>query len=222
MRDYLSFPNLRKAALLGAGMTVMSTPRIILAGLPVSYIAAAYAGLILFGGMATAWSHYAGMKGLVASRRETLTGLAVAAGLLLLLVPVQAKCLNPVFKEKLVSIGNTDALDLLFPKTLKAGIALMLWAMSFEPLFFQAAVMSFFAKLTKQIRVTILLAVMVRLLVAMLKLGEIGIASGDLFILLCVGIVALISCVLFALYGLPAVMLLAGGMVFSRWTFLWD
>jgi hypothetical protein len=222
MRKYLSFPNLRKAALLGLVMALMSAPRIIMSGFPLSYVLAAYAGLIAFGGMATAWSRYAGMQGLLPPLKRTLTGLAVTLALLVVLMPIQIHFFNPMFHASISLTGNAEALSLLYPQTLGAGIALALWSMSFETLFFRAAVMSFFAKLTKRITLTLLFAVGIRLLVGYLKLGEIGIADGGFVILIFVAIISLISCTIFALYGLPAAMLLSGGLAIARWTFLWE
>jgi hypothetical protein len=222
MKTYLSFPNLKKAALLGAVMTLMSTPRIIISGFPLSYVWAAYAALISFGGMATAWSRYAGMQGLMPPLKRTLTGLAVALGLLLIMMPIQIHFFNPMFSAHIAATGNDAALNLLYPRTVGEGIALTLWSMSFETLFFRAAIMSFFAKLTNRIMLTLLFAVGIRLLVGYLKLGEIGIADGGFVVLIFVAIVSLISCTIFALYGLPAVMLLSGGLAISRWTFLWE
>ena len=221
MRDYLSFQNLRKAALLGAPMVVMSAPRILLSGFPFSFVIAAYAGLICFGGMATAWSREAGMRGLFPERKVMLRGIVVVVGLLIVIVPLQARFLNPLIYGRIEAAGESTALKLLFPGTIVDGLALMLWAMSFEALFFQGAVMSFFAKLTHRLSLTIILSVAVRVLVAGMKLDDVGVLADSVVVLFLVAIGSAISSTVFAFYGLPAVMLLAGGLSLSRWAFLW-
>lgn len=222
MKRYLSISNFKKAALLGAVMTLLSTPRILSSGImPFQFVISAFAGLTLVGAMATAWSRSAGMNGLFPATNVILRGLLLATILLIILFPIKVIWFNPLLYSAIEQTGNEHALKLLFPDSFTSGVALMLWVMSFEVLFFKAAAMSFFARLTNSISAALILSAMLRVFVTWLKIGEIGVEA-DLFLILShAALINALSCLMFARYGLLAPMLLAGGLATYRWIFLW-
>ncbi|MDT8318365.1 MAG: hypothetical protein RQ824_10330 [bacterium] len=203
-------------------MTILSAPRILSSGvLPVQFIISAFAGLTLVAAMATAWGRSAGMKGLFPPRFIVLRGLLLAFILLIILLPIKIFWFNPLLYSAVEQTGNGAALRLLFPDTFISGVALMLWVMSFEALFFRAAAMSFFARLTNRLSVALVLSAMLRVFVTWLKISEIGVEDGLFLILSHAAIINLLSCLMFARYGLPAPMLFAGGLAMYRWVFIW-
>lgn len=223
MRNYLSMSNLRSAVLMAMVMTPLTAPRILLSGiLPVQYIAASFAALTLLAGMVTAWGRSAGMREFLPSWRTSMAGCGVVMLVLGVFLPMQILIFNPTFQAALVQLDRPVIKRLLFPETVMDGMALVLWAVSFEVLFFQGAAMSFFARLTNSLPTAMICSVLLRMYVAYLKLGEIGLSSGTVFILSVVGLSSMAACLIFARFGLPATMLLAGGMALSRWTFLWE
>ena len=222
MRRYLSISNFKKAALLGAVMTLLSAPRILGSGLmPFQFVISAFAGLTLVAAMATAWGKSAGMSGLFPPRIVLLRGLLLASILLIILFPIKVFWFNPLLYTAIEQTGNETALRLLFPDTFISGVTLMLWVMSFEVLFFKAAAMSFFARLTNSISAALILSAMLRVFVTWLKINEIEVEAGLFLILSHAALINLLSCLMFARYGLPAPMLLAGGLAIYRWIFLW-
>ena len=62
---------------------------------------------------------------------------------------------------------------------------------------------------------------MLRVFVTWLKINEIEVEAGLFLILTHAALINLLSCLMFARYGLPAPMLLAGGLAIYRWIFLW-
>jgi len=222
MKRYLSINNFKKAALLGAVMTIFSAPRILSSGvMPFQFVISAFAGLTLVAAMATAWSRSAGMNGLFPPRNILLRGLLLASILLIVLLPIKVFWFNPLLYAAVERTGDETALRLLFPDTLTSGIALMLWVMSFEVLFFKAAAMSFFARLTNSLSAALILSAMLRVFVTWLKISEIGVEEGLFLILAHAAFINVLSCLMLARYGLPAPMLLAGGLAIYRWNFLW-
>lgn len=218
VRDYASFSNLRKAALLAVPMTLLAAPRILLCGLPSAFVVAAYCGLFLTGGMATAWSGYAGMKGLFPPFREVSRGFIAVFAILVAVVPVQVFFLNPMLYRVISEAGDQTALDVLFPGTIPTALAFVFWSMSFETIFFRAAAMSFFARLTKRFVPAVLLAVGLGVFVGYLKFDELGIVSNAWPILGMAGLMSAVSCCIFARYGLLPAMVLSGGLVVTRFT----
>ena len=221
MKRYLSISNFKKAALLGAVMTLLSAPRILGSGLmPFQFVISAFAGLTLLAAMATAWGRSAGMNGLFPPRNIALRGLLLAAILLIILFPIKVFWFNPLLYTIVEQTGNEDALRLLFPDTFTSGVSLVLWVMSFEVLFFKAAAMSFFARLTNRISAAVILSTMLRVFVTSLMINNIGVETSLFLILSHAAFINMLSCLMFARYGLPAPMLLAGGLAIYRWIFL--
>ncbi len=221
MKRYLSISNFKKAALLGAVMTLFSAPRILSSGaMPFQFVISAFAGLTLVAAMATAWDRSCGMSGLFPPLNIVLRGLLLASILLIILFPIKVFWFNPLLHASVEQTGNKAALRLLFPDTFISGIALMFWVMSFEVLFFKAAAMSFFARLTNSLSAALILSAMLRVFVTWLKIGEIGVGTDLVLILSHAALINLLSCFMFARYGLPAPMLLAGGLAIYRWNFL--
>ena len=222
MQRYFSIENFRQAILFGAVMTLFSSPRIFASAvLPVYYVIPAFALLTLVAAAVTAWGQCEGMKGAFPQGKTMLYGLVPAFILLILLSPLKLFWLNPLFYSALQETGNVGALRLGFPESVTTGIALTLWTMSFETFFFQAAAMSFFAKLTKHIAAALVLSAMLRFFVTWLRIEGIGIESGQVEILSNAVLMNLLSCLLFMRYGLPAPMLFIGGLSIYRWAFLW-
>ena len=222
MNEFFSINNFKKAALLGLTMTLLSAPRILASGIySFRHVISAFAALTLLSAAVTAWGKSAGMKGLFPSAKEVIQGLKLAGLIVILSFPVKVFWFNPALYAAVESTGNTSALILLFPETLLAGMALTLWVMSFETLFFQAAAISFFGRLSRHFLAALILSTLFRGYVSWLKLGNIGVETAEFLILSHALIINVISCLLFARYGLPASMLFIGGISIYRWSFLW-
>ena len=222
MSEFLSINNFKKAGLLGLVMCLLSAPRILTSDIySLRHVIYAFAALTLLSATVTAWGKSAGMKGLFPSAQEALQGLKLAALIVILFFPIKVLWFNPALYAAVESTGNAGALILLFPETLFAGIALTLWVMSFETLFFQAAAISFFGRLSRHFLAALILSTLFRGYVSWLKLGNIGVETAQFLILSHALIINVISCILFARYGLPASMLFIGGISIYRWTFLW-
>lgn len=218
MKRYFSKDNFRDAAMLGGIMTLLSASRILIdSGLPSYYLLSTFFWLILLSAAVTAWGSCTGMRGWLPSVRELLTGLGWAFLLVLILFPAKVFWFNPLLYNAVEATGNYKALGLIFPATLGSGVALTLWVMSFEALFFQAAMMSFFAKLTKSFYAALFFTTLFRAFVTLLKLQEMGVETNEVIILLHAVIINITSCLLFARYGLPAAMLFIGGISVYRW-----
>ncbi|MDH3976564.1 MAG: hypothetical protein OEV42_20055 [Deltaproteobacteria bacterium] len=203
-------------------MTLLSAPRIFVSGLfPPGYIFPTFFLLTLLAATVTAWSHCGGMKGAFPPAREIIRGLLLSFVLLILLFPLKVFWFNPFFYSAIAETGNTQELRLIFPETFMPAIALTLWVVGFETLFFQAAAMSFFAKLTKQPGAAILLSTLLRFYVTWLRLVDMGVKNGEALIISHALLMNIISCLLFMRYGLLPPMFFIGGLSIYRWVFLW-
>lgn len=221
-QKYFTIENFRQALLPAAIMTLLASPRIFSSGLYSPFhVIPTFFVMILMTATVTAWSRCAGMKGAFPPAREIVKGLLVVIILLILLFPPKFFWFNPFFHTAISETGNTKALTLIFPETIIPAVALTLWVMVFETLFFQAAAMSFFAKLTKKIWLALLLSSILRLLVTWLRLSDIGIINGEAIILSHAVLMNIISCLLFIRFGLLPPMLFIGGLSVYRWVFLW-
>lgn len=220
---YFSIDNFRQALLPGAIMTLLTAPRIFASGLfPPFYVIPTFFIMILLSATVTAWSRSAGMKGAFPPAREIVKGLLIAFLLLGLLFPPKYFWFNPFFHSAIAATGNMQALRLVFPETLISAIALTLWVMGFETLFFQAAAMSFFARLTNHTWAVLLLSTLLRFYVTLLRIHDIGIKNGTEVILSHAILMNILSCLLFMRYGLLPPMLFIGGLSIYRWVFLWS
>jgi len=208
MRDYLSASNLCKAAALGAFVTLMSIPRIMYWGVePTVLISGAFLGMTLISGAATAWSTRGGMHGLFPAKPRMIIGMGTGLLLALLITPAFVLLVDPVLVESMKSTGKTEILNLRYPTTLSGRIALVLWAASFETMFFRAGTISFLSRVTGHKSVAVLGAVCLRTLVSVMQLSDLNLARGEASLVLIVGGVAsFFSSVLFVETGLPASM----------------
>ena len=222
LQRYFTIENFGQALLPGAIMTLLASPRIFSSGLfPPFYVIPTFFVMILMTATVTAWSRCAGMKGAFPPAKEIVKGLLIVIALLILLFPPKFFWFNPFFYSAILETGNTEALKLIFPEKIIPAVALTLWVMGFETLFFQAAAMSFFAKLTKHMWSALLLSTLLRFSVTWLRLVDIGIKNGEAIILSHAVLMNIISCLLFMRFGLLPPMLFIGGLSIYRWVFLW-
>ena len=178
MRTYLQISNLAKAVALGGCITILSIPRLIQGGTPHwLYITIAFLSLTLMGGAVGAWGTCAGMVGPFPAGRRLAIGLA--AGLIagLILLPVFACWLDPLHKEALVRSGDARQLSVQFPDTTWKQFAIVLWVSGFQVLFFCAATMSLFSRVTGRWPVALVLAIALRLYVTHRQFSSIAIDS---------------------------------------------
>lgn len=213
MRTYLSMPNFLRALVLGLIATVMSVPRLIQGGLPLGlYIPATLVGMMLVSGAATAWSDRGGMCGMVPAWRRMLVGVGVAVLVSAIATPVVHLWVDPSVRQALQATGNPHAMALRYPATVAGCLAVVLWSASFETLFFQAATVSFFARLTNRQSVAIVLAVALRLCVSLHQMTELGVVDAVPLMLVSTAVMATVACILFARTGLVAAMVLGAGL----------
>lgn len=213
MRDYISISNLWKAAIIGGVVTLMSLPRIIQGNMELwLYLPVAFGGMTLSAGAATAWSDRAGMCGLFPDRRRIFAGIGMAVILVSVITPIYFFWLDSVFRNAIVATGDSKLLMLRYPATLGGCVAVVLWSASFETIFFRAAAMSFFARLTGRQWVAVAGAVVLRVFVICKQLPEAGIVDAMPLFIACTVITSAVSCVLFARWGLPGAMVFSAGL----------
>lgn len=202
MRSYLKYSNLSQAITLGGCVTLMSIPRLDQGGTPQwLYVAIAFLCLTLVAGAATAWGSCGGLVGLFPVGRRLAIGLGAALIGGLALFPVYTQWLDPWLKEALMHAGDADRLQLQFPDTLWKQVAVVLWIAGFQVLFFNAAAMSFFCRLTGRISVAIALAVALRVCVSYIQFASISMDNTLPFHVVH-GLTCAIACLLFARAGL--------------------
>lgn len=212
MRDYLTLPNLRAALALGTLITVMSVPRIVQGGMDVMlYVPAALTSMTLVAGAATAWSRQGGMCGLFPERRRMWIGIGIAAALSLLALPLGA-CLAPVFEDAMRESMRPERVELHYPATAGGCFASMLWAASFETMFFSAAATSLLARLSRRQWVAVSMTTVLRLGVTWRTLALTGVVDAQALFYATSGTAAFIGALLFARAGLPATMVFAAGL----------
>ncbi len=204
MRDFFSESNLRRSLVLGAIVAVMSIPRILEGGLdPWFYIPSAFVGLTLVAGIASAWSKCAGMAGLWPEKARWLPGVGVAVLLASVILPL-AVALDPMFKDAFVAAGDETAVQLQYPDHPGGVMALVLWAVSFETLFFVAASAAFFGRLFNRKWLAVAGPVALRVCVTYYQLTTGNVTEGELLLLFGVGATTTGACVLFVNFGFPA------------------
>lgn len=206
MRVYLSERNLLKAAALGAVVTLMSVPRILVAGLnPAFYIPAAFVGMTLVSGAATAWGGYAGMAGVWPRRGLGRNlGFATLAGLALALVSFLL--LDPVFSQAIAGGGDREFLELQYPVTVGGCAALVLWSAGFETVFFYAAASSFVVRISRRVWTAYVFSAALRLVVTLHQMAGAGITEAEHLFAAGSVVASFITCLLFVRGGLPAAM----------------
>ena len=201
MRDYLSISNLGKAAGLAALMTLMSVGRLVQGQKSLAfYIPVTFCAMMFIAGAVAAWGRRAGMAGIVTDRRTLCSGVALALLLALLALPVYVWGLDAILRNALRSATSRTLLNLSYPATVGGCLALMLWSAGFQTMFFVAAPMSLFARLTNRQSVALGLTLAVRFYVMHRQMTEAGVSAAvPLF------------------YGLALATTLAGGLLFARY-----
>jgi hypothetical protein len=212
MHQYLSQRNLISAVALGFLITIMTIPRLVVWGVPLGlYIPASFLSMTLVSGTATAWGTSAGMCGPFPEQRRQLAGIAIAAALALLALPLFMLCVDPVMVPALSATGN-EMLLRHYPVTPDGKIALLLWSAGFETMFFHAGAMSLVSRITRRQWVAVTACVALRLFIASHQLAELHIPAANPFLLVVSGVVTTASCLLFARFGLPTAMVFSAGI----------
>ena len=213
MRAYLTESNLVKAAGLAVMVTLMSVPRLVQTGRPLGlFVVMTFLVMTLVCGAVTAWSRCAGLAGAVTARRTLMRGAAAAAAVGLGSLPIQVFWLDPLLRHALAGGANHSMAALSYPATVGGCLALILWSAGFQTIFFQAAPMSFFARLTGSRLVALGLCLALRVYVAYRQVVYSGMTDClGLFVVSAAGTAA-VGCVLFARYGLAPAMLLAAAL----------
>lgn len=190
----------------------MAVPRLLQGGEPAwLYVGLAFLCMTFVAGAATAWGTTAGMVGLFPCRRRLVAGLIAGAVAGLVLIPVFVLWLDPWHKEALLRLDDTARLGLQFPDTPWQKVAIVLWAAGFQVLFFEAASMSFFCRLTGRLLIALSLAVAFRIFVSHLQMADLPVDSAMPFYLV-YGLTSVTGCVLFARAGLPAASVFAASL----------
>ena len=209
MRAYLQSSNLVKAMGLGGGVTVMALPRLLQGGDPAwLYVVIAFLCLTLVAGAATAWGSSAGMVGLFPRGRRRVAGLVAGGVAGVVLLPFLVLWFDPWLREALVCAGDATRVGFQFPDTAWTQVAIVLWAAGFQVLFFEAATMSFFCRLTRRWLIALTLAVAFRVFVGHLQLEGVPVGSPPAFFFMH-GVTSAIGCILFSCGGLPSASLFA-------------
>jgi len=213
MRTFLSEENLKKAAVMAVVVTVMSVGRLVQAGVPMAFfLTATFFSMMLVCGVVAAWSATAGMPGMVADRQTLWRGLAIAAALMVVMIPVRLFWLNPILHGALLNAQSSELARLSYPETTAGRVSLLLWSAGFQFLCMQAAPMSIAARLTGRRSVAVGICVAFRAYVVYRQILAGGITDGvTLFVALAL-IGATVQCMMFATFGLIPAMVLAGGM----------
>lgn len=213
MKDYFSMNNLKQATLLGMVVGAMAVPRILQAAGPGSSfrVLAVFPSMIIVAAAATAWGRCGGMSGPFPEWKTMRSG--ILAGLLAgILMAVMLSYDDARMISLLRQGGSADAVTLSFPATVDGGIASVLWSAGFETLFFIAATMSFLARVSRRLWITISLAVCFRILVAYGTASSHGVEGVIINKLGGLGIGTLIACLLYARTGLPSAMVMSAAV----------
>ena len=212
MRALSQIDNLAKAACLSGMVTFMSVPRILTTNLPWVYIPFSFFVGILICAAVTAWSYTDGLNGLLRSPRETLAATAVVLVIVALALPFQIYVLDPHYRGLLEEAGGGSNLLAQFPQTIMEWVGLALWSAGFQILFFVAAPICYFARLTHRLWLAVALTVLFHLYVMSRQCGTYGLNGSITLLLFFTLITGMISCVFFVRAGLIPVMLLTVGL----------
>ncbi len=204
MRDYLKEKNLRRASGIAVVVTVMATPRLVLAGVDLGvYLPAGLLSMILVAAAATAWGHYGGLHGMFPARRRMVAGIVMAVALALIVLPLALRL--DALRQELLAAGEIDHWRVQPVPTDPAAImALLLWSAGFETMFFQAGALSYLARLLKHRRPALAGAVLLRGGVTYLQMG--GDLGADAALIFQAGVMvdALLAGGLYFVAGWPA------------------
>lgn len=209
MRSYLTERNLVRASLVGVPITLAAVPRLIDGGYRLGQsLPVLLTGMILVAGAATAWGERAGLPGLFPARPRILRWSAVAVVLALLLMPL-AFWIDQTLRGAVAALGVPELMRLNYPEGAKPVLAVLLWTGGFGTMFLHIAPLCVFARLTNNLRASILCTVALRVGIMALHLAKEGVgAAVPLFLVSAAGSAAL-CCWLFARGGLlPATLFL--------------
>jgi len=213
MRDFLTETNLFKAAGLSAILTLMTMGRLVHAEKPFGvYVGLTFALMAFVCGAVTAWGKRGGMPGIVTDSQTLLRGLALAATVSLVLLPVQVLWLDPSFLDALENAESKTRMELAYPSTANGCLSLVLWSAGFQMMFLQAAPMSFFVRLTGSQAWALGLCVALRSFVAYLQIDEAGVTEHAVLFTVWAMVTTGVGCLVFARFGLAPTMFLAAGL----------
>ncbi len=208
MKDFLTERTLRHGILLGLGATALAVPRLLEAELPM-----AFPGLLVFtflattaaGGVAWAWQRKAGMFGLFPDRRRMIVGAAwgAAAGIV---VAGILQATDPLLRAAIAAVDDARVWQATFPATPAECLNRMLWGAGAQTLFFTAATLGFFGRLTGRLWLSILLIVALRAGITLHKFADAGLNDVLLPYVLLAAANGAVACLLCARAGLPAAM----------------
>lgn len=205
MRSYFSTLNLRKAAALSFILALLSAPRVLIHGTtPQLLIPALYLALLFIAGAATAWGKEGGLPGLFPERITILRGLLLAVATALILLPGKTFILDPLFQKLILETNNTALHASMFPTGPMDKLAKILWAASFESMFFFAGTAAVAARLTKRRWPAVAACVILRAWITHLQCQSTGLPELTSQLSLLPG--SLICAILYCNYGLVPVM----------------
>jgi hypothetical protein len=152
------------------------------------------------------------MCGVFPGRRRTLTGMALAALLSLMMLPIYIVWIDPLLLPAIKTTGDANMLAMRYPTTVSAQLALFMWSASFEVMLFQGGVMSVVSRITGRQWIAVLAAVGVRTFVTSEQLSPLHLVHASTFLLSSSALITTVSCMLFARFGLPASMTFSSGI----------
>ena len=179
MRDYLTTRNFAAAAGLGLLAALLSLPRLITAGTNVMFFfPAAWVSMTLIGGAATAWGKNIGRAQLWIEPERLQMGFAIVICSATALAVFRTVFADPAM---LNAINHSPAAmpsrNIHLPRQPGMIIALMLWAASFETVFFRAGSICFFGRLTGRKNLSIFMAALLRTWVSAFQMNSLDIAA---------------------------------------------
>lgn len=201
----------RNALITSALVTAASIPRQLLRGPSAGpFVVSLLIELLLLTLVADApfsWGSRAGMAGAVPERERLGRPLLYALGLAALLVPLHLAT-DPALGQALLAQGRTDLHALLFPPTLGATLAAMLWVGGMETLFFYGFVVSLLVRAFDRPALAIAAAVLFRTALSISRLSEADVLPESGPSLVAGALTSLAAAWLFTRGGLPATALL--------------
>ena len=213
MRDFLSESNLRTSLPLSAVLTLMTIGRLVQGDRPlILYVPMTFLVMMFLAGAVAAWGQRAGMAGLVTERRTLAMGVAVAAGLSLLALPIHLFWLDPTLRTALQGAVQPPVAALTYPPTIGGCVALLLWSAGFQTLFLQAAPMSLAVRLTGSRLAAIGLCLALGIFVTHLHAAKAGMTANAGLMVVSTSVATAAGCMVFARFGLVPAMLLAAGL----------
>lgn len=204
MKEFAREENLKRALLFGALLTLLSIPRLVevdLALPPPGLILFTFGVMTFASGAAMAWQHHGGMAGLFPGKRRTAlgTGWAVIAGLVLLSAFF---FIDPLLPRELAANAAYQRWGIVYPENEAEVISRILWSAGFQTMFFTAAAMAVFCRVTRNVWVSLLIVLCGRMLITAYRLTALELQAIIPPFLLITALFAIVSCLLFARYGL--------------------